>query len=131
MKNKLFHVIGLMSGTSMDGVDAALVETDGADYVKPLSTMTVPYEAPFRARMRRHLGNKAGASDPEVAAFERELTELHAGIVQKFLQHVNGLAPEIDLIGFHGQTIWHQPKKRATIQIGDGALLARMTNITV
>jgi anhydro-N-acetylmuramic acid kinase len=131
MKKKLFKVIGLMSGTSMDGVDAALVETDGADYVKPLSTMTVPYDAPFRARMRRHLGNKEGTRDPEVAAFERELTELHAGIVHKFLEQVNGLASEIDLIGFHGQTIWHQPKKRATIQIGDGALLARMTRIPV
>src|ERR1700733_8519803 len=110
MKKKLFKVIGLMSGTSMDGVDAALVETDGADYVKPLSTMTVPYDAAFRGRLRRYLGNKEGARDPEVAAFERELTELHATIVHKFLAQVNGLAPEIDLIGFHGQTIWHQPK---------------------
>lgn len=131
MKKKLFRVIGLMSGTSMDGVDAALVETDGADYVKSLSTLTVPYEAAFRSRLRRHLGNKEGAKDPEVAAFERELTELHAGIVQQFIVQVNGLAPEIDLIGFHGQTIWHQPKKRATVQIGDGALLANMTKIPV
>jgi len=131
MTNKLFKVIGLMSGTSMDGVDAALVETDGADYVKPLSTMTVPYEAAFRGRLRRYLGNKEGVRDPEVAGFERELTELHATIVEKFLTHVNGLANDIDLIGFHGQTIWHQPKKRATIQIGDGALLARMTKIPV
>jgi len=127
----MYHAIGLMSGTSMDGVDAALVETDGGTHVRALSTMTVPYDAPFRARLRKYLGNQSGTSDPEVAAFERELTELHAEIVQKFIEHVNGLAPSIDLIGFHGQTIWHQPKKRATIQIGDGALLARMTKIPV
>src|ERR1700691_2823879 len=98
MNKKLFKVIGLMSGTSMDGVDAALVETDGGDYVKPLSTITVPYEASFRGRLRRQLGKKDGVKYPEVAAFERELTELHAGIVQRFIQQVNGLAPEIDLI---------------------------------
>src|SRR5580698_2499937 len=131
MQPKLYKVIGLMSGTSMDGVDAALVETDGDAHVRSLSTLITPYSAEFRARLRKHLGNKAGAGDPEVAAFERELTELHAEIVAKFIQQVNGLATEIDLIGFHGQTIWHQPKARATIQIGDGALLAKMTKIPV
>ena len=115
----------------MDGVDAALVETDGERQVRSLSTMTVPYDASFRARLRRHLGNKAGVSDPEVAAFERELTELHAEIVHKFIEQVNGKAPSIDLIGFHGQTIWHQPKKGATVQIGDGALLAQRPKIPV
>jgi len=130
-KTQLFKVIGLMSGTSMDGVDAALVETDGDSHVRSLSTLTIPYEPAFRARLRKHLGNKAGARDPDVAVLERELTELHADIVQKFVHQVNGLAPVIDLIGFHGQTIWHQPRARATVQIGDGALLARMTNIPV
>ncbi len=131
MKSKLFRVIGLMSGTSIDGIDAALVDTDGINYVRPLAFMPTSYENPFRARLRTHLGNKAGVNDPEVAGFERELTELHAAIVGKFLQQVNGLAANVDLIGFHGQTIWHQPQKRATIQIGDGALLARMTGIPV
>ena len=120
-----------MSGTSIDGIDAALVETDGINFVRPLGFMPNPYEMSFRKRLRSLLGNKAGTQDPDVAAFERELTELHAGIVQKFREQVNGAAADIDLIGFHGQTIWHQPKKRATIQIGDGALLAKMTNIPV
>ncbi len=115
----------------MDGVDAALVETDGHGHVRALSTLITPYESGFRARLRKHLGNRAGARDPEVASFERELTELHAGIVQAFMKQINGLAPEIDLIGFHGQTIWHHPSERATIQIGDGALLAKMTGIPV
>src|ERR1700690_1875899 len=97
-KTKLFHVIGLMSGTSMDGVDAALVETDGGAHVRALSTMITPYEPTFRARLRKHLGNKGGTQDPDVAAFERELTELHAEIVHKFVKQVNWLAPHIDLI---------------------------------
>jgi len=131
MNFKLFRVIGLMSGTSLDGVDAALVETDGVGYVRPLSYMTTPYEPSFRMRLRMHFGNKAGTRDPEVAAIEREFTEIHADAVQRFIRQMNDDAQQIDLIGFHGQTIWHQPKARATIQIGDGALLSRKTGIPV
>ncbi|MDX2028325.1 MAG: anhydro-N-acetylmuramic acid kinase [Alphaproteobacteria bacterium] len=131
MKAKLFRVIGLMSGTSIDGIDAALVETDGLNHVRPLAFLPNPYESSFRKKLRSHLGNIAGVRDPKVASFERELTELHGEIVRKLQSQVNGKAADIDLIGFHGQTIWHQPKKRATIQLGDGALLAKMTHIPV
>ena len=131
MKPKLFRVIGLMSGTSIDGIDAALVETDGYDYVVPLAFMPSPYEHSFRQRLRSHLGNQEGRNDPKVAEFERELTELHGQIVEKFRKKFNGIAENIDFIGFHGQTIWHQPKNRSTIQLGDGALLARMTGVPV
>jgi anhydro-N-acetylmuramic acid kinase len=131
MKPKLFRAIGLMSGTSIDGIDAALVETDGLNYVRSLAFIPAPYDRSFRTRLRSHLGNQAGVADPEVAAFERELTELHAEIVHKLLKQANGNAGNVDLIGFHGQTILHQPQKRSTIQIGDGALLAQMTKIPV
>lgn len=131
MKPKVYRVIGLMSGTSIDGIDAALVETDGMSYVRPMAFMPNPYTLEFRNALRSLLGNKLGRQDPAVAAFERELTELHAEIVQKFRQKHPDLAADIDLIGFHGQTIWHQPKKRATVQIGDGALLARLTRTPV
>ncbi|MFY9288766.1 MAG: anhydro-N-acetylmuramic acid kinase [Alphaproteobacteria bacterium] len=131
MKPKLFRAIGLMSGTSIDGIDAALVETDGIHYVRALAFLPNPYEMSFRTRLRSHLGNQKGCSDPSVAAFERELTEMHAAIVHRLIKQANGEGANIDLIGFHGQTIWHQPQKRSTIQIGDGALLARMTQIPV
>ncbi|HUY67793.1 MAG TPA: anhydro-N-acetylmuramic acid kinase [Alphaproteobacteria bacterium] len=130
MSARLFLAIGLMSGTSIDGIDAALIETDGEGHVRPLGFLTTPYESDLRARLRRAFGNKAGARDPEIAALERELTVLHADIVQKFLRQ-GGLARPVDLIGFHGQTIWHQPEERATIQIGDGALLAKLTGLPV
>jgi anhydro-N-acetylmuramic acid kinase len=130
-KPKLYRAIGLMSGTSIDGIDAALVETDGINCVRPLGFMPNPYEMSFRKKLRSLLGNSSGTRDPAVAAFERELTELHAEIVRKFREQVVGADADIDLIGFHGQTLWHQPKKRATIQIGDGALLSKTTNIPV
>jgi anhydro-N-acetylmuramic acid kinase len=131
MKPKIYRVIGLMSGTAIDGIDAALVETDGINHVRPLAFMPNPYERDFRIRLRSYLGNQLGRQDPEILVFERELTQMHADIVHKFKEQFKDSIGDIDLIGFHGQTIWHQPKKRATIQIGDGALLAKITKIPV
>lgn len=126
-----FRALGLMSGTSLDGIDAALIETDGHDHVRPLGFMSQPYDPAFRQQLRNCLGNAEGTDDFEVALAERELTELHALLVHRFLEeHV--LSPEnIDLIGFHGQTIFHRPEERKTIQIGDGAYLAERTGIPV
>jgi anhydro-N-acetylmuramic acid kinase len=128
MKPKLYRSLGLMSGTSIDGIDAALIETDGYNHVRPLGFLGVPYPTVFREKLRKHLGNNKGAKDPEVGIFERELTELHAEIALKLLKQS---AEKADLIGFHGQTLYHQPQKKLTIQIGDGALLARLTHIPV
>ncbi len=127
----LYRAIGLISGTSIDGIDAALIETDGVNIVRPLAFMPNPYEPDFRARLRSCLGCREGLADLKVAAFERELTELHADIVQKFRAQIGEAGREIDLIGFHGQTIWHRPEERCTIQIGDGALLAALTGLAV
>jgi anhydro-N-acetylmuramic acid kinase len=128
MKPKLYRALGLMSGTSIDGIDAALIETDGHDHIKPLGFLSDPYSADFREKLRRHLGNAQGAADPAVAEFERELTERHAEIALRLLSK---LGEKADLIGFHGQTLYHHPEMRMTIQIGDGALLASMTGVDV
>ena len=126
-----FQAIGLMSGTSIDGIDAALLETDGLDFVRPIAFTAHPYAPAFRTQLRRHLGNRSGVADPAVAAFEKELTDLHAEIVQDLLLKTKKKPEKIDLIGFHGQTLWHRPEERITIQIGDGALLAKKTGIPV
>jgi anhydro-N-acetylmuramic acid kinase len=130
MKPKLYKVIGLMSGTSVDGIDAALMETDGLGWVRPLAFMTTPFEHSFRSRLRQFF-SCTNRDDLEVLSVERELTELHAEVVTKFLHQLNGKASGVDLIGFHGQTLFHDPAKRISVQIGDGALLAKMTNIPV
>jgi anhydro-N-acetylmuramic acid kinase len=126
MKPKLYKALGLMSGTSIDGIDAALIETDGHDHVRRLGFIGTPYTREFRDTLRRHLGNARGVADPDVAVFERDLTERHADIVRWLLAETGESA---DLIGFHGQTLFHQPQKKLTVQIGDGALLARLTGI--
>lgn len=127
--NKNFRVLGLMSGTSLDGVDVALIETDGADHVAPLGFSCAIYPDCLRQNLRACFGLRT-ATD-ELRAAEREMTLFHAEAVKAFLD-ARGLTPSsIDLIGFHGQTITHDPAIGFTWQLGDGALLARELGIDV
>jgi anhydro-N-acetylmuramic acid kinase len=129
-------VIGLMSGTSLDGIDAALVETDGEDVAIPGTALTIPYDADTRAMLRAALNDAkdVAAGEPVPYAIrdaERRVTEAHADAVAELLGVVGLRAADVALIGFHGQTILHRPHQRWTWQIGDGKLLARLTGITV
>jgi len=120
----MLNVIGLMSGTSMDGIDAALARTDGMDGFEGGPFVTLPYEPAFRERLRAVLGSEGDVSD-----VERDLTELHARAVERLLETAGIDRRRVDLIGFHGHTILHAPERRLTRQIGDGPLLARLTGI--
>ena len=118
--------LGLMSGTSMDGIDAAMLRTDGKGRVESGARRTIEYDDSFRARLRGVLGGKGPVE--EVAA---ELTRAHADLVERLLDGEGIAASAIDVIGFHGHTILHRPERRRTWQIGDGALLAKLTGIDV
>lgn len=127
---ELRWAIGLMSGTSCDGVDAALLRGDGIDRIDAGPALTLPYEADFRAALRAVMG--AGAADTvRVAAVEHELTRRHAEAVSTLLAKARFAPADVSVLGFHGQTILHEPQRRHTRQIGDGALLARLTGIDV
>ncbi|AZQ67805.1 anhydro-N-acetylmuramic acid kinase [Silicimonas algicola] len=105
--------LGAMSGTSLDGVDCALVRTDGHKVAEFGESGYRPYTEAERAVLRRALG-QADGPDVEAAA---EVVELaHAELLTGF--------PQAELIGFHGQTTLHQPDRALTVQIGNGALLA-------
>ncbi|MGE5516726.1 MAG: anhydro-N-acetylmuramic acid kinase [Bacteroidota bacterium] len=118
--------IGLMSGTSLDGVDAAVAVTDGIAVERLGAALTRPYGADTRARLRAVLGGEGA-----VAEVEAEITHIHAEVVAELLAQAGLTADEVDVIGFHGHTILHRPDQRRTWQIGDGALLARLTGIPV
>jgi anhydro-N-acetylmuramic acid kinase len=129
-------VIGLMSGTSLDGVDAALLETDGADIAVPGPSLTIPYNKETRALLRAALDDarkvaEGGPVPQSIREAERFLTEAHAEAVKALLAKAALAAGQVALIGFHGQTILHRPAQHWTWQIGDGALLARLTGIDV
>jgi len=120
----MWRAIGLMSGTSLDGIDVAMIETDGRDRVIPGAALTLPYREEFRERLRSVLGGEG-----PVGEVEKELTRLHAEAVEHFLcEHPRTAA---DVVGFHGHTILHLPAERRTWQIGDGALLARRLGLEV
>lgn len=118
--------IGLMSGTSGDGIDAALIRTDGETIREVGPALGEAYDAAFRARIK----GAYGRWDPP-AGLERELTERHADAVRRLLAKAGKSPDEIGVVGFHGQTILHEPEKHRTRQIGDGALLAKLTGIDV
>jgi anhydro-N-acetylmuramic acid kinase len=132
----LFRAIGLMSGTSMDGVDVACIETDGEAAVTFGPTGHFPYNDVDRALLRNALGEAATLNDrdarPGVLAFaEKMVTDRHAEAVESFLRDHRMEASAVDLVGFHGQTVLHRPKERLTVQIGDGPALAARLGIDV
>lgn len=131
MPNSLTTAIGAISGTSMDGIDIALVETDGREAVRTGPGRTMEYPADLRADLQRLL------ADPSVA--ERDpLADLDARVTAAFTQAIAGfMAAEgldrarVDVIGLHGQTVYHRPERRFTRQLGRGADMAKALGIPV
>jgi anhydro-N-acetylmuramic acid kinase len=128
--------IGLMSGTSMDGIDVALLRTDGRSLVERGPSMGIAYDAAFRNRLKQALDDAKAITEraqrPGVLFdIERQLTLRHAEAVRAFLKQNNIMAEDVDVVGFHGQTVLHRPDQALTVQLGDGALLARETGIAV
>lgn len=123
------RAIGLMSGTSLDGVDAAVIATDGTAVTGLGPSLTRPYDAATREAIRAVLGEPD--DPPAIAEAARALTLRHAEVVRDLLDAACLTAAEVDVLGFHGQTINHAPERRHTRQIGDAALLARETGIRV
>ncbi|MBC8268389.1 MAG: anhydro-N-acetylmuramic acid kinase [Rhodospirillaceae bacterium] len=121
--------LGLMSGTSLDGIDAAVIKSDGERLLQSGAVASAPYDPDFRQRLRDCLGLKADA--PGVADVAAELTLRHREVVARLLDDNNLSPDDIDLIGFHGHTTVHRPEQRLTVQIGDPALLAAETGIKV
>src|SRR4029077_3255827 len=130
------RAIGLMSGTSMDGIDVAMIETDGETVSRFGPSAAHAYQEHEIALLRRAMeaapALRTRAERPGVIGeAERMSTALHASAVNAFLA-ANGIdRNSVDVIGFHGQTILHRPKEKLTVQIGDGAALARETGIPV
>jgi anhydro-N-acetylmuramic acid kinase len=130
------RAIGLMSGTSLDGVDVALLETDGESVSAFGPTGYRPFADDERALLRRALADAAALTDRDarpgaLGEAERLVTEAHADAVERFLRDHRIAPGGSDVIGFHGQTVLHRPARRLTVQLGDGAALARQLGIDV
>lgn len=133
---KLMRAIGLMSGTSMDGIDVALIDTDGEDIVHRGPSATYPYSDAFRDKLRAALADAAtivhrGDRPGRLRLVEQYLTDLHAEAVAQFREDHLIEDGSVEVIGFHGQTVLHKPLQGLTVQLGDGARLAQSTGIDV
>ena len=134
--SKVMRAIGLMSGTSIDGIDIGLIETDGDGHVRLHGGASVSYPEEFRARLRAALADAVDVTAREarpgcLADVERDLTERHAEAVLRFMGDRSLQPSAVDVIGFHGQTVLHRPEARLTVQLGDGRLLANATGVDV
>ena len=114
---KLFTAIGLMSGTSIDGIDAALLETDGENIVETGPALHIPYDRALKVWIRRAikaaLEGRDGAA--EIGKAAGEVTAAHAAAVEKLLEEANVTRKTVDVVGFHGQTILHRPAREPGI----------------
>lgn len=125
--------LGLMSGTSADGIDAALIETNGTTIHRFGETHFIPYPENIKLDILKAYGR---VPRPGIEPLSRAITELHAEVVAALLKKT-GLRPsDVDIVGFHGQTLYHKPprlpgERGETHIIGDGHLLAALTQIPV
>ncbi|ODN69787.1 anhydro-N-acetylmuramic acid kinase [Methylobrevis pamukkalensis] len=128
--------LGLMSGTSMDGVDAAVIRTDGERIDAFGPTFFRPYTDDERTTLRaalaeaRHMTDR-NARPPALAGAEKVVTDAHRDVVRRLAALTLDAGAIVDLVGFHGQTVFHAPERGLTVQIGDGARLARETGLPV
>src|SRR5687768_18153266 len=132
----LLKGVGLMSGTSLDGVDVALIETDGEAVVRFGPSGYRPYSERERRLLRDALAEGASLTErgqrPGVLEkAEAFVTKVHAEVVQEFLRSHQITPADIAVVGFHGQTVLHKPEKRLTVQIGDGEALAQTLRMPV
>ncbi|MEO8667616.1 MAG: anhydro-N-acetylmuramic acid kinase [Bauldia sp.] len=130
----MLTVVGLMSGTSMDGVDAALLSTDGSAIGAFGPRLFRAYTDSERAVLRQALDEARRLDDRAartgvLAEAERLVTNAHGEAVERVLAENPDVEP--DLVGFHGQTVFHAAERRMTVQIGDGPLLARRLGMPV
>lgn len=118
--------LGLMSGTSLDGVDAALIRTDGNEISEIGHWLTMPFDEKLQARIREAVYMRG-----DIAKIEHEITLAHAEAVKALIRKAGIRPQDVSVIGFHGQTITHRPSEYITWQVGNGALLAEKTGIDV
>ena len=126
---KIYTAMGLMSGTSLDGVDVSIIKSDGSREFTPIYDRYFEYDKGLIEKIlniRKKISDleKLRKFENEIKDLEREITLFHAKAVKETLATVKS---SLDLIGFHGQTIFHNPEKKITKQLGDGNLLSQLT----
>ncbi|MBC6444318.1 MAG: anhydro-N-acetylmuramic acid kinase [Alphaproteobacteria bacterium GM202ARS2] len=127
----LYRSIGLMSGTSADGIDAAVVTTDGEMSIEFGACLHRPYEPTLKNALLREAAKGYLHKQGGLEEVERRLTVCHAEVVASLLDKAQLRASDVQVVGLHGHTLSHIPQRRFSWQLGDGQLLADMSGIDV
>ena len=132
INTKKFNAIGLMSGTSADGIDIALIKTNGKAQIKMEASDYYPFSNIFSKKIKSIFKKKINLNEykrkKRIVEIEDEFTLLNYSIINKFLKKKNININEIDVIGFHGQTISHNPNDGYSLQIGNAQKLSNLLN---
>ena len=126
INSKKFYALGIMSGTSMDGVDASLILTDGYEFCKVIHNVYSEYLDSTRAniiKIQENFQDKV-ESQNEIDLLSRSLAIFNIEVIKPIFDFAEKNSIEIDVIGYHGQTVYHDPLNKISIQIGDPQYLA-------